>query len=89
MGVLKLDFEERTEKRLNNHSGRIRTLEIQNAAQNEKIDMLCKKLDSLSDKIGDLVNFLKTCMWKLLAAGGTVFLVFLGFFVWYVQRLGD
>lgn len=79
---------ERVERRLNDHADRIRALEIRDAAQNEKIDTLCKKLGELSDRITDLMNFIRTSLWKAVGALGTVLLIFLGFFIWYVQSLG-
>lgn len=79
---------ERIEKQLNDHAERIRALEIRDAAQNEKIDVLCKKLGELSDRIEELMEFIRTCMWKALGAMGTLFLVFLSFFIWYIQKLG-
>lgn len=82
-----MNFEERTEQRLNDHGERIRMLEIGNATQNERLGALCKKLDSLAESITDLMDFLKTCLWKALGVGGTFFMVFLGFFIWYVQGL--
>jgi uncharacterized coiled-coil protein SlyX len=80
-------FHEAAERRLNDHAERIRLLEIGNASQNEKIDSLCRAIEKLATRIDDLMEFLKTCMWKALGIGGTVFMVFLGFFIWYVQGL--
>lgn len=82
-----MNFEERTERRLNDHGDRIRVLEIREAAQNEKIDSLCTKLDELSKSIKDLMDFMRSILWKALGAMGGLFLVFLGFFIWYVQHL--
>lgn len=66
-----VNFEERTEQRLNDHGERIRMLEIGNATQNERLDALCKKLDGLAESITDLMDLLKTCLWKALGVGGT------------------
>jgi uncharacterized coiled-coil protein SlyX len=88
MGVGLAEDADRVEKRLNDHAERIRALEIRDAAQNEKIDTLCTKLGELSDRITDLMNFIRTSLWKAVGALGTVLLVFLSFFIWYVQCLG-
>lgn len=69
-----LDFEERTEKRLNDHSDRIRALETSNAKQEIMIEQLCLKLDSL-------VSWMKALLIAWVTGMG-------GFFIWYVQRLG-
>lgn len=82
-----MNFEERTECRLNDHADRIRTLEIREAAQNEKIDSLCSKLDELSKGIKDLMDFMRSILWKALGASGALIVIFLGFFIWYVQHL--
>lgn len=82
-----MNEEERIERRLNDHAQRIRTLEIRDAAQNEKIEMLCDKLDNLSNKIDDWMDFAKEAFWKCLGICGSIFLVFLGFFIWYIQNL--
>jgi hypothetical protein len=50
-----LDFEERTEQRLNNHSDRIRALETNDARQTIIIEELCKKMDSLINWIKALI----------------------------------
>jgi hypothetical protein len=68
-----LDFEERTEQRLNNHSDRIRALETNDARQTIIIEELCKKMDSL-------INWIKALI--LAYATGT------GFFIWHIQTLG-
>lgn len=68
-----MDFEERTEKRLNDHAGRIRYLETNDARQTVIIEELCKKMDSL-------INWIKA----LLMAWGTGMG---GFFIWYIQSL--
>ena len=78
---------ERIEKRLNDHGERIRMLEIGNASQNEKIDALCKAISDLATRIDDLMSFLEGCLWKVLGIGGGVAMVFLGFFIWYIQSL--
>ncbi len=83
-----MDFEEVTERRLNDHAERIRVLEVKDASQDGKIEMLCEKIDNLSNQIGDWLDFMKQAIWKGLGAMGAILLIFLGFFVWYVQQLG-
>lgn len=68
-----LDFEERAEKRLNDHAQRIRALESADAAMAVRMENLCEKLDSLTSWIKALVVMLITSM--------------SGFFIWYVQTL--
>jgi hypothetical protein len=70
MGV---DFEERAEKRLNNHADRLRLLETSDARQSVMIEQLCSKLDSL-------INWMKALLIAWITGSG-------GFFVWYVQSL--
>ncbi len=68
-----MDFEERTEKRLNNHSERLRALETSNAKQEIMIEQLCLKLDSL-------VSWIKALVVSIVGTG-------VGFIVWYIQSL--
>lgn len=86
-----MNFEETTERRLNDHSDRIRALEIKDASQNEKIDTLCRELKELSQNIRDLMGFmqetLKEILWKTLGGMGGLLFILLGFFIWYVQCL--
>ena len=81
------DFEERTERRLNDHADRIRALEIKDATQNEQLTILFKKLDDLSQDIRELMRFMKSILWKTIGGMGIVLMVFVGFFFWYVQSL--
>jgi hypothetical protein len=81
-------FHEITERRLNDHGDRIRALEIKDAAQTERLDALCTKLDELSKSIKELIDFWKTAFWKVLGVAGTIISVLVGFFIWYVQRIG-
>lgn len=67
------DRYEEVSKRLNNHSTRIKKLEISDARMSEKIDSLIEKLDSLMSWIKALVML------------GVTSLV--GFFFWYVQNI--
>lgn len=83
-----MDFEERCEKRLNDHAERIRVLEVKDASQDSKIEMICEKLENLSNQIGAWLDFMKQAIWKSLGAMGTILLIFLSFFIWYVQKLG-
>ena len=87
-GVMGLaEFEERTERRLNDHGDRIRALEIKDATQNAKIDSLCEKLEELSKSIGDLMEFMRSILWKTIGGMGGLLALFMGFFFWYVQSL--
>jgi len=83
-----MNFEEIVERRLNDHADRIRALEIKDATQNEKIDSLCRELKELANNIRDLMGFMKSILWKALGGMGALIIVFLSFFVWYVQQLG-
>lgn len=83
-----MDFEERCEMRLNDHAERLRVLEVKDASQDGKIELLCEKLDNLTNQIGDWLSFMKQAIWKGLGAMGTILLIFLSFFIWYVQKLG-
>ena len=86
--ALLVSFEENTEKRLNDHGDRIRALEIKDATQNEQLATLFKKLDDLSSDIRDLMALMKSVAWKLVGGVTSLLAVFLGFFIWYVQKLG-
>lgn len=68
-----MDFEERTEKRLNDHATRLRTLENSNAKQEVMIEQLCIKLDSL-------VSWMKALLIAWVTGMG-------GFIIWYIQSL--
>jgi len=81
------EFEERTERRLNDHGDRIRALEIKDATQNAKIDSLCEKLEKLSEQISVLMEFMRSILWKTIGGMGAVLALFMGFFFWYVQSL--
>lgn len=83
-----LNFEEVTERRLNDHAERIRILEVKDVVHDGKIEALCDKLDNLSNQISAWMEFMKQAFWKGLGAMGTILLIFLGFFIWYVQQLG-
>jgi len=82
-----LSFEEVTERRLNDHGERIRSLEIKDATQNARLDSLCEKLERLSEQIGVLMEFMKSILWKTIGGMGAVILTLMGFFFWYVQNL--
>jgi uncharacterized coiled-coil protein SlyX len=81
------NFEELTERRLNDHADRIRALEIKDATQNAKIDSLCEKLEKLSEQIGTLMEFMRSILWKTIGGMGAALALFMGFFFWYVQNL--
>lgn len=85
--VMEVDFEEMTERRINDHALRIRVLEVKDASQDGKIELLCEKLDNLSKQISAWLSFMKQAIWKGLGVMGTIILIFLGFFIWYVQSL--
>lgn len=76
-----LDFETRTENRLNDHAARIKILEIKDATQDGKIEMLC-------EKISEWMDFMKQALMKILGVFITASFVFFSFFIWYVQHLG-
>lgn len=69
-----MNFEEVTERRLNDHAERIRVLETNDAKQGVMIEQLCLKIDSL-------ISWMKALIIAFICAMG-------GFFIWYVQRLG-
>lgn len=68
-----MDFEERTELRLNDHSDRIRALETSAARNGVIITELCKKMDSL-------INWIKALIVTLITGSG-------GFIIWYIKSL--
>jgi len=68
-----LDFEERTEKRLNDHADRIRYLETNDARQTVIIEELCKKMDNL-------ISWIKALLIAWCTGMG-------GFLIWYIQSL--
>lgn len=82
-----LSFEEVAERRLNSHAERIRALEIKDATQNERLDSLCRELKELSKDIRDLMEFMKSILWKTIGGMGTVLMIFVGFFFWYIENL--
>lgn len=82
-----MNFEEVTERRLNDHAERLRVLEISDAKKNEKIDSLCEKLEILSNSIKELMDFMKSIIWKALGGAGALLVIFLSFFMWYIQSL--
>lgn len=68
-----MDFEERCEKRLNDHADRLRTLETSDAKQSVMIEQLCEKLDSL-------ISWMKALIIAWVTGMG-------GFIIWYIQSL--
>lgn len=69
----KLNFEEVTERRLNDHSERLRVLETNDARQGVMIEQLCLKLDSL-------ISWMKALLLAWVTGVG-------GFLIWYIQSL--
>lgn len=82
-----MSFEERTEKRLNDHAERIRCLEIKDAAQSERINSLCDKIEELAKTIENWIEFAQNLFWKVLGASGGIIMILAGFFIWYVKSL--
>ena len=68
-----MEFEERAEKRLNDHAERLRALETSDAKQGILIEQLCSKLDSL-------ISWMKALLVAWITGSG-------GFFIWYIQSL--
>lgn len=82
-----MEFEEKVETRLNNHSERIRELEIKDARDTVRIDSLCSKLEELAKTIENWMIFAQTLFWKILGATGGIIAVLAAFFFWYVQSI--
>lgn len=82
-----MNFEEVTERRLNDHAERIRLLEVKDAIHDGKIVALCDKLDNLSEQIGAWMEFMKQALWKILGVGATIFFALFAFLIWYIQSL--
>lgn len=82
-----MEFEERTEIRLNDHGDRIRDLEIKDAAQNGRIDSLCQKMEDLAIIIERWMEFAQDLYWKVLGAAGGLIAMLGAFFIWYIQCL--
>ena len=82
-----LEFEERVEKRLNDHADRIRLLEITDATANERITALYQKIDELMRCIDNWMKFAQNLFWKVLGAAGGIISLLALFFVWYIQSL--
>ena len=68
-----MNEQDRIERRLNDHAGRIRALETGFAAQTVIVQELCKKMDSL-------IAWIKALLIAWCTGMG-------GFFIWYVQNL--
>ncbi len=68
-----LDFEERCERRLNDHAERLRVLETSDARQSVMIEQLCEKLDNL-------ISWMKALLVVWVTGMG-------GFLIWYIQSL--
>lgn len=67
------DFEDRTERRLNDHSERLRALETSDVRQTVLIEELVKKMDSL-------ISWIKALLIAWATGMG-------GFIIWYIQSL--
>lgn len=61
------------DERLNNHSGRLDKLEQYRERSDEKIENLCKQIESL----------VSTIKWAM----GTLIVALIGFALWYIQSL--
>ena len=72
-GEMVLDFEERCERRLNDHAERLRVLETSDARQSVMIEQLCEKLDNL-------ISWMKALLVVWVTGMG-------GFLIWYIQSL--
>lgn len=68
-----MNFEEVTERRLNDHSERLRVLETNDAKQGVMIEQLCLKLDNL-------ISWMKALLLAWVTGVG-------GFLIWYIQSL--
>lgn len=68
-----VNFEERTERRLNDHSDRLRALETSDARQTVLIEEMVKKMDSL-------ISWIKALLIAWATGMG-------GFIIWYIQSL--
>ena len=82
-----MNFEERIEVQINDHTERIRALEIKDATQNERINSLCAKMEELTNTLEKWMGFAQNLFWKILGAAGGIILILAGFFIWYVQSL--
>jgi len=67
------NFEEVTERRLNDHAERLRVLETSDARQSVMIEQLCEKLDNL-------ISWMKALLIAWITSMG-------GFIIWYIQSL--
>ena len=68
-----MEENDRIERRINDHSDRIRALETSDARHGVMIEQLCIKLDSL-------IAWMKALLIAWITGMG-------GFFIWYVQSL--
>jgi len=73
MGMAAFNFEEVTERRLNDHAERLRVLETSDARQSVMIEQLCEKLDNL-------ISWMKALLIAWITSMG-------GFLIWYIQSL--
>lgn len=80
-------IHEITQEAIQDHEGRIRLLELKGAIQDGKIELLCEKLDSLTNQIKTWMDFINKVFWKGLGVFGALLLTLLGFLIWYIQSL--
>jgi len=80
-------FEERTENKFNDLDGRVRTLEVKDAKDDGRIDLLYDKMDQLVETIDKWMIFAQALYWKVLGAAGGLISILALFFVWYIQSL--
>lgn len=78
---------DRKTQKMDDLSTRVRQLEISNAKYEEQMNNVLEKIDSLMDSIQRWMNFVQACFWKALGLAGTVIMIFVGFFIWYIQHL--
>jgi len=73
VGLLRCDFHDDFKETIQDHESRIRELEIKSAKVLEKMDAVCRDLQSVTAWIKTLMGFWLTSM--------------VGFFIWYIQSL--
>lgn len=72
---------------MDDHADRIRDLELNEAAQKERMVNLCEKLEEFTKIIDRWMQFAQTLFWKVLGAAGGIIGILAGFFIWYVKNL--
>jgi hypothetical protein len=66
---------------------RVTKLEVNDAAQSERVNSLCQKIEDLTKTIQNWMNFAQNLFWKVIGVSGGIIILFAGFFFWYVQSL--